>query len=61
MLTSMLFPQRPVKRLATSIETAIKEIIMSLANGNVSLQFGQFISRDQMDEQKKSFTKYKFN
>ena len=55
-----LFPQKPVKGSEEAKAKRITSIVSNLSNGNVNLQLGHYITKEQLEKKKHILKTYKF-
>lgn len=60
MLSLKLFPQKAVKGSEEAKAKRINSLVSNLSNGNVSLQMGHYITKDQLSEKKKILASYTY-
>lgn len=55
-----LFPQQPVEETKETKAKRARSIVRSLANGNVSIRAGHYVTEDQLAERRKEILRHKF-
>ncbi len=55
-----LFPQEAVEENSEALAKRARSVVKALANGNVSIRAGHYVTEDQLAERRKKILRHKF-